>query len=98
MARRLPGRPVAVDERSETMRLSSYDCDRQWKPEQAGTDERPRRAAHPQPDWERVLEGSRIDPLTGQRWSEDPRPSHVLVVTYLEKKVELFPEHPVSVG
>ena len=56
-----------------------------------------RRAAHPQPDRQRVLERARVHPLPGQRGTVAARPVNVRVPPQLEQQVQFFREERVVV-
>jgi len=54
---------VQIDQRPESSRFTSDSRNHQGKSECAGANERDRRSADSDPDWQRVLERARIDGL-----------------------------------
>ena len=61
------GFAVEVDEGTEAVGLAADDGDHEGQAEHAGADEGLGRAAYSEPDGERVLEGARVDALSGER-------------------------------
>src|SRR5207249_9194952 len=88
---------VEVHERAEAMRLSADDRDHEREPEQPRAHERLRRAAHADPDWQALLERSRVHALARERRPMLAGPLRMLLVAQREQKVELLGEQRVVV-
>ena len=88
---------VDVDEGAEAMRLAADDGDHERKAEHAGAGEGLRRAAHAEPDGERVLDGARVDALAGERGAMFAGPVDVGAFAQGEEEVKFFGEEVVVV-
>ena len=93
----LAGFAVEVDEGTEAVRLAADDGDHKRKAECAGANEGLRGAAYSQPDGERVLQGARVDALSGECGAMLAGPVDVGGFAEGEEEVELFGEEIVVV-
>src|ERR1700730_11094532 len=59
---------VKIDERPEAVRFAADDGNHERQPEDAGARERSWRAAHTDPDGQRILQRSRVNGLTVKGW------------------------------
>ena len=85
-----PRLPVQIDQGPKAARFAAYDRGHQRKSKRARTNEGLWRPAHPHPDREGVLHRPRVDSLSGQSRPESAGPVDVLVLTDLEKQLELL--------
>src|ERR1043166_205445 len=78
-------------------RVATDDRDHQWQPEHTRSCEGMRSAADPQPDWEWILDRSRIYALPAQGRPELTRPRDVLVGAHVQQEVQLLGKQSVVV-
>jgi hypothetical protein len=86
----LAGFAVEVDEGAEAVGFAADDRDHERQAEYAGADKRLRSAAYAEPDGERVLQGARVDALSGERGAVLAGPVDVGGFAQGEEEVELF--------
>src|ERR1700722_11037464 len=93
----LPCFTIQIDERTETMRLAADYGHHQGQTQYPGTGERRRRAADSDPDWQRILQGSWVDALPGERGAMFAGPVDIRVVANRQEQLELLGEQRVVV-
>ena len=91
------GFAVDVDEGTEAVGFATDDGDHQRKAEEAGAGEGLWGSTNSKPDWERILDGARIDALAGERGAVFAGPMGIGVFAQREEEIEFFGEEVVVI-